>query len=534
MATVDLFNNPSNDYVYPALSPCAGGGDNMFLEFLPNDTIGVIQGSNTLESLSFASLKIPVNAFNSFNQVVQPGEVIFVPGLTKGLTNRTEGFLFPYLASTDEAQNPFFMNVDLSINFYKNFQYSNINISAVADVSNNIRIDTALSIQLANALAKVMASYDPSVLLFSGTQEGYNFDITNAHLTLIDTSTNPLSPFQNIGFTQEFFLDLSINTPYAKYPNSAIQGVVMKINYPADNYQTVGPGVGNSNELSYPYNNYVNGVNQGPYKTVYDNWVYMNHLIDPVTIYTPIEVANFLSTITVTFDPSVSFGPFVGPIATPVLSGLVIDSSIIGDVTIQDCSIVDSSIFNCEIYRTDIRDVSASITIQDSSIENVWINQFIIDPIRRINIQTSLINDASIMNCTISDTSIFKSFIYDVSLVNCTLYNCEFDTVTFENCKNITINQTLDISTFYTDPSLYYTKTIKSVAVGMSGPSSDTVMSAGDYLTWVQENNFWFKVGQFYAWTSAPDFTDTKNLINGFYVFNPHTFPVKLEYMLFV
>ena len=537
---VDQFNNPSNDYVYPALSPCAGAGDNMFLEFLPNDSIGIIQGSNILESLSFASLKIPVTAFNSFNQVVQPGEVIFVPGLTKGLTTRSEGFVIPSLVSTDYTQNPFFMTVDLSINFYRNFQYSNINISAAADASNNLRIDTALTVQLTNALTKVIASYDPSMLTFSGTQDGYNFDVTNVHLTLIDTSSNGNSPFKNIGFTQDFYLDSSSSLPYAKYPNSAVQGVIMKLTYPPTNYAPRNAdvnninGINNSNQLEYPYYTYNNGVNIGPYKTIYDDWIYMNHLIDPVTIYSPIEVANFFSTITVTFDPSIKFGPFVGPIVTPILSGLTIDSSIIGDVTIQDCSIVDSSIFNCEIYRSDLRDVSTSITIQDSSIENVWINKFVIDPSLRIDIQHSLINDASIMNCTISDTSIFKSYIYDVSLLNCTLYNCQFDTVTFQNCRNITIDQDASISNNYLDPSTYYTKTIKSVAVGMGGPSTPTTMSSGDYLTWVQENNLWFKVGQFYAWTAAPDFSDTKNLINGFYVFNPHTFSVKLEYILFI
>jgi hypothetical protein len=103
-----------------------------------------------------------------------------------------------------------------------------------------------------------------------------------------------------------------------------------------------------------------------------------------------------------------------------------------------------------------------------------------------------------------------------------------------ENCTFVTINQSADVSTFFTDSSTFYTKSVKSVAVGMGGPSSDTVMSAGDYLTWVQDNNLWFKVGEFYVWTSAPDYTDTKNLINGFYVFNPHNFAVKLEYILFI
>jgi hypothetical protein len=59
-------------------------------------------------------------------------------------------------------------------------------------------------------------------------------------------------------------------------------------------------------------------------------------------------------------------------------------------------------------------------------------------------------------------------------------------------------------------------------------------MSAGDYLEWITENEDWKKVGDSYIWTSAPDNGDTRNLIDGFYVYNPQTFPVQIDYLIFV
>jgi hypothetical protein len=85
------------------------------------------------------------------------------------------------------------------------------------------------------------------------------------------------------------------------------------------------------------------------------------------------------------------------------------------------------------------------------------------------------------------------------------------------------------------DSSLYYQKYVKKLDVGMNGCSTETVMSAGDYLDHITSNDLWRKFGDLYAWTSAPDgCSDCDNLIDGFYVYNPHAFNVKIEYMLFV
>ena len=70
----------------------------------------------------------------------------------------------------------------------------------------------------------------------------------------------------------------------------------------------------------------------------------------------------------------------------------------------------------------------------------------------------------------------------------------------------------------------------------MNGNSTSSTMSAGDYLAYIEENNKWEKVGLLRIWLSAddPENSSIENLITGFYVYNPHDFEVKIEYMLFV
>ena len=109
-------------------------------------------------------------------------------------------------------------------------------------------------------------------------------------------------------------------------------------------------------------------------------------------------------------------------------------------------------------------------------------------------------------------------------------------TITMEDCTTIQINlnQSCDVSWGY-DSSTFYQKSVKTIDVGMNGCSSDTVMSAGDYLDWITTNDYWNKFGDMYIWTTAPDGCSAcNNLIDGFYVYNPHAFDIKIEYMLFV
>jgi hypothetical protein len=299
---------------------------------------------------------------------------------------------------------------------------------------------------------------------------------------------------------------------YAKYPNSAMQGIVLKATYPSD-------------------------------QNAVDKWFQINHVPDIVTIYEPIEIDNFITnlqkTAYITFDPSISFGPFIGNSsvgATYYQEDVSISSTA---EFIFDCSITTSDLADSSIYKSNL---SLSSTLMNGVLENSWVNKDYPllpygDPSSRVEIALSIINDCSIYNSLISDTSIFKTLLLDVSLFNCTLYNCTYDTslVELENCTIIRINETIDCSLSYDlDSSLYYEPVIKTIEVGMSGCSNSTTMSAGDYLEWITNNDAWEKVGDMYIWTSAPDAADTKNLIPGFYVFNPQTFNIQLEYLTFV
>lgn len=507
MATTDVFNNPTNNYVNPGLSPCQGAGDDSYLVFLPNKSIGVIQGSNVLAGISFSDIKIPVSAYSSQKKVLEPGEVTFIQGLTKGLNYRSQAFDIPVLYDPDNVDNHYYMVIDLSIGFYQNFGYRLFNMNATSDVSNNVSVADALNIAFSNIQAKVSSVYDPSDLTFTGTQQGWDFNISNVQLTLIDASLNPNSPFPSIvdssgnRVPQIYTLPENISKMvlYAKYPNSAMQGIIMKVLYAADA------------------------------SSVYDEWVYVNHVPDMATIYEPTDVSvNFVAIPSMTFNTI--FGPFTGGATINQQDISINGASIINEYDVS-CLIEGGSITDSSLYACDLR---GPITLSNVVLENTMVNQISVDPLIRISISNSLINDCSIMNTFIQDTSIYDSFLYDVSLLGCTLYNCQYeDPMTIQSSKIITIDQSLGVTVTF-DTSTYYLPVIKTIEVGMSGCSSQTAMSAGDYLAWITENDAWEKVGDMYIWTSAPDADDTRNLIEGFYVFNPHGFAAQLEYLIFV
>jgi len=705
MAT-DLFNNPSNDYVFPALSPCAGSGSDQYLEFVDNG-IGVVSGSKILSYIDFGSIKIPVSAYSVETKIIGEREVIYIPGLTKGLTLRQQGFTMPNTIG-DDSTNPLFMQIDLSINYYSGFRFTFSNIDVSANYSQNINIEDALNIALGNLGIKATASYDPSILTFAGTLAGYDFNISNVVLTLIDASGSPFP------YPWEFPLeeDVSAKIPASKYPNGGMQGIVMKGIYPT-------------------------GTPVAPY----DHWLYINHVSDSIQYYSPVEIDNYIYNIRGqqinSYDPATTWGPFISDLTINVPEfqcsslGFSYDPSYgpAGpfDVTLQDVSIWyawynDSSISNCEIYYSGIEDsfgifnkgihdssiygsdvystntssggtlidqnsfvtdsslsivessdsfiqkswirnseiydsslacdtiydsslgttditysdisntiisnsnifqtiiVDSSITssiLKDSSLSNIDIsgskletvdvsqgyvfetyaknesyfwNSYIIDssiigsvidsssfvinstielsysnayklitggippyiwviddptlsiddPSSRVEIQFSTINDSSLNNVVIKDSSIYDSFIMDASLIRCTLYNITTDSssVTYEDCTTIQYNLVSDCSVVWDeDSSTFYTREIKLVDVGMNGCSTSNIMSAGDYLEWITNNNYWNKFGDMYIWTTAADCPQcgfSKNLIDGFYVYNPQPFDVKIEYMLFI
>ena len=709
MAT-DVFNNPSNDYVYPALSPCAGSGSDSNLEFI-DDGIGIVSGSNILAYVDFGSIKIPVSAYSVETKIIGEREVIYIPGLSKGLALRQQGFTIPNIYSHDEDLNSLFFQIDFSINYYQGFSYTFSNIDVSSNYALNVNIEDALNIALGGLGIKVSSTYDPSILTFIGTLAGYDFNISNVVLTTIPSS-DP-SVFDD-AVEYQLVEDVLAKIPAATYPNGGMQGIIMKGVYP-----TTTPS------------------------TPYDKWLYINHVPSSIQYYSQIEIDNYITNIrkeqTITYDPSITWGPFINNIDVNVkdiscfdtgyiyapsyglpitynepvdnstlvnefygfsritnsiieYSGIfdfrlinpdtsvwyIADSSIYGsdlydnnvgaitpesyaincfisdssltqvdvsggfiqksyvrlslienadvvcllsledssifsstvqnfDTTdndfynsgianmiltssgIYDSSVLDSSIVsstvsgslveNCDVslgyvvetyakdtyfYNSIIIDssilggvIDSSSFVMNSVIENSYSNAYklwvdssnfiwviddptlsIEDPSARVEIQLSLINDSSMNNVIIKDSSIYNSFIVDASLIRCTLYNVSWDVSTtyLEDCTTIQINMIQDCSVVWDeDSSTFYTREIKLVDVGRNGCSTSNIMSAGDYLQWITDNNYWNKFGDMYIWTTAPDGCSTcNNLLNGFYVYNPQPFDIKIEYMLFV
>jgi len=315
----DVFNNPSNDYIYPGLAPCPNVADDQYLQWTP-DGLSVIKGSEILSTITFSDLAIPVNSFSKEQKLLGPGEVTFIPGLGKGLCKRKQGFTMPSLVSTDETSNPLFLNVDLSLNYYKNFTFTQINIEASANYGDNIDIEDALNIVLNTAKIKVSANYDASTLTFQGTQEGYEFNISNVLLGIVDASENSASPFPTNENADSYVLDedASLNVLSAKYPNSASQGIILRAIYP------------------------------GSPVCEWDKWLWINHVTDYITVYEPIVIENFIADVSafmrISFDPSTLFGCGIAEPDTDVSIGVVDVSIADVDVSIADFSIDDASI----------------------------------------------------------------------------------------------------------------------------------------------------------------------------------------------
>ena len=218
--------------------------------------------------------------------------------------------------------------------------------------------------------------------------------------------------------------------------------------------------------------------------------------------------------------------------AGTILYDSYLKDSVIYDTHVEDSSMlrvifsVDSSLINC-----DIEDVKVNMVNVTGS--DIWIY----DPSsERMEIFGGKIHDSSIYNTTIYDASIYLSVIEDCSLYGCTIYNTQFGgTVDTSACINYKINSTCSYyASIILDTSVYYDKVSKIVNVGMNGCGDNTTLSGADYLDYINTHDLWFKVGPFASRISAPDVLNSaeKNLIGGFYLFNPQTFPVQVEYML--
>ena len=220
----DLFNNnTSNDYVYPDLPVCAGAADDTTFEFLPGEQVGIVSGSSIIAALGLGDVIQPVSGWVTQTKVLQPGELIFVQGLTKGITNGLQKFLITDTSTVTHSID--YMSIDLSINYYNSFRYyEGASISATSDYANGINIENALDIAFSNAGIKLTATYnDSSSLTFSATQAGYYYDIYNvtANTFLPNSST----------YTETLVEDTSSFMPVYKYANTAMLGYVLKATY---------------------------------------------------------------------------------------------------------------------------------------------------------------------------------------------------------------------------------------------------------------------------------------------------------------
>ena len=222
----DLFNsNPSNDFVNPNLAPCPGQADSYLFEFLPNQSVGIISGSSIIASMGLGEISLAVQGWVQQTKILQPGEVTFVQGLTKGISNKSQRFIFDGSVAYDGANHSLYMSADLSINYYKNFRYYQNSIHATSDVNNGIDIEVALNMAFDAYGIGVTASYDSSTISFSGDTAGYAFDITTIDVSLFE----PLQSVVGKPLTE----DASAGIPAFIYPNTAMLGYVLKLTYPS-------------------------------------------------------------------------------------------------------------------------------------------------------------------------------------------------------------------------------------------------------------------------------------------------------------
>lgn len=266
----DVFNNPSNDYVNPGLSPCANAADEFDFKFLPRQEAGITSGASVIQTLNLSDIIIPITSWTSEKKYINSGEVVFVPGMTKGLTNRTQYFTIPI--PDPSASQEFFFMLDISVNYYYNFRYYDRTINASSNYTLGIDIADAMNTNLGAVNAGFGMVYDTSKFTFQAGVAGYDFDVTKATLTLIDASLDICSPFHPVidssgnRVAQTYTLSerTSDAIPASKYPNGAMRGYILKTYFPT----TAGES---------------------------DKWFYMNNVKSPYTVYEAVDVSTYPS-----------------------------------------------------------------------------------------------------------------------------------------------------------------------------------------------------------------------------------------------
>ena len=219
----DLFNNTSNDYINPTLAPCAGNADEYTFEFLPGQQVGIVSGSSIIAAMGLGDIQQGVEGWVTQTKILQPGEVTYISGLTKGITNEVQRFLYTN-ATSDGNDHSMYTTIDISINYYNNFRNYNRRLIASASPTNGINIANAFNILFSADGIPISVTCDASGITFEGSNQGFSFDITGPDASVWD----PTTPFYGTGFMVE---DTSAYVPAFKYPNGAMLGYVLKVTY---------------------------------------------------------------------------------------------------------------------------------------------------------------------------------------------------------------------------------------------------------------------------------------------------------------
>jgi len=224
MAIKDVFNNSTDNYLKTGLSPCEGSDDNIF-QFFPKKEVGVASGNKILSEMYLGDLQVQVTAWEQHRKVLGPQEIIYVQGLTKELDNRTQ--VFDFLTFVPDT-SLFYKGIEITLNYYDNFKNVTINVIGTSDPVEGIAVDDALNLALASLNIGITAAATNDYITFTGTNEGYNFDITGVIMTDYDSS------MVQVGLSYSLSEDTSKSIPYAKYINGAMLGLVLKAKYPDD------------------------------------------------------------------------------------------------------------------------------------------------------------------------------------------------------------------------------------------------------------------------------------------------------------
>ena len=417
----DLFQNPSNQYIDPGLAPCAGGSDTFAFEFFPKKEVGIISGAEIIQSIDLSDISIPVTGWIEEKKTLVSGEVIYVPGLEKGLLNRTQAYYIPagaWQPTGTTVDVKYFYSVDISINYYYNFRYYDINIEASSNYGENIDIDNAISTAFAAANITASCTYDPSYFSFVGNTAGWDYDVTNIVLNVIDQRDSSTSPFQAVMIDGEYSArtydlveDTDSELPSAKYPNGAMLGYVIKPVYPS----TAGANDRwvYTNNVESPFIIYeTTSLSAIDNASLYESLDYDASLVWPKLIDASIDTTE-LRDVSI---GDVSIGVWNADASTlygdSSIYNMIVDASSIVNSYIFDSSIIDSSISNSFVRNTDVSS-ALPVTIQDSSIILSYIKG-------NVTITSSRIQDSSIIDVStnfgnvISGTT-FKNVDIDVS-----------------------------------------------------------------------------------------------------------------------